>query len=123
MSPLFEECPLDCPLCSGELCGACPGQLGCAHDPVHDVVERHQGVPRLSIAMARTMTPTLPLARPLLGLRIEIDCTNAEHLADLLATAGEIVRAKIANPTEAADFLETLGRIAKSRERVVVTIE
>lgn len=95
VSPALPACTIyGCKKCSGEECEACvnePKRPG-ARCVRHDAVERHRGVP----ATARTMTPTLPLERPIDFIKVDFAdreevAKTFERIAALIRTHGSIL--------------------------------
>lgn len=95
VSPALPACTLpDCKKCSGEECEACtrePKRVG-ARCLRHDAVERHRGAP----TTPRTLTPTLPLERPVELVKVEFADREGvaavfERVAHLIRTRGSIV--------------------------------
>lgn len=78
-----------CRKCSGEECDACIGEprkpgARCLR---HDAVERHNAHPKIP----RTLTPTLPLERPI--ERIEVSFDDPEACARVFERIAMLIRA------------------------------
>lgn len=95
VSPALPACTVEnCKKCSGEECEACarePKRPG-AKCLRHDAVERHRGIP----TTPRTMTPTLPIERPIDLVKVEFADREGvakvfERVAQLIRTHGSIL--------------------------------
>lgn len=87
-----------CPRCAGSLCNVCQREGRPEGDPcTHDSIERHMGIPAIApepVELAVDRVPTVPLDKPLLAGRIEVDLADGEAVASFLELVARVARVK-----------------------------